>query len=76
MDVQILGEVVGSATGFDIADDFAIQFYDFKPNEKFSDKGLLEGSCVIFNFISGEVTYVGNEDGITYNTIKFKGVYT
>ena len=47
----ILGRVVGTATGWDQADTFVMQLYDFEPAD---GVGLPSNSCISFDFEHGK----------------------
>lgn len=59
MDVKVLGKVIGTASGWDQADTWAIYFYEFKPNAL--GKRLLvtwrdDEDCILFiDFEEGKV---------------------
>lgn len=55
----ILGREVGTATGWDQADTFVMQLYNFKPDVGW--RGPLANDCVSFDFENGLVqTYDDN----------------
>lgn len=62
-EVKFLGGVIGTATGWDQASDFGIQFYDFLPSDNlpFTLTGLAAVSCLCMDpFESSQ--FVGIDD--------------
>ena len=77
MIVEIFGEVVGSASGWDQIDSFIVTFYDFIKYEgphSLSDIDFPTGICLVVNFESGKVYYHmnGDESAIEHHVACFK----
>lgn len=52
VEFKVLGRAIGTATGWDQADTFAITLYDFTPYEKFKD---LPSGDVVICFETGKI---------------------
>lgn len=71
-EVDFLGVVIGTSTGWDQADSFDLQFYDFEPNEIGTLAGLKSSSCLgIFPWEGKIETYSDEGEPTHFN---FAGV--
>lgn len=71
IDVKIMGIKIGTCTGWDQADDFVIQWYDFEPWVEWVGRS----NCLSFDpFDSGNLTS-HNENGEEEWSILFTDVY-
>lgn len=63
-DVTVLGEVIGTASGWDGMDYLEVLFYNFEPSNKISG---LDGGDVCVNYNNGKFEYYNDEGLVEYS---------
>lgn len=56
IDVKVAGVILGSASGWDQADDMALAFYDFTPSHEGQVRGMKPASSVFVNPWTGDAS--------------------